>query len=412
MLPNWAINLQEKNKLRNSNLSIKKKEQEEKDKFTDDSNYSLKKINEKMNNLLKRSIINFYIKKQEQNSLQIEDLQILYNSIMENSVEFKNESWINYESFSKARESLPLKLKRFLKPSYFLRFKQNKKGEIESANLLVVIMYMITFENNRIKLMKFDSEGNHRLNEIELRKFLLYEANTIGSLQEIPQPIKPLYLSIITKKIYFVLKKTHNKEIDIDEFAMSDVLEEFSNLKNAAKLSANEEKKNWFSIKSVMSIIQDFARISDNEDKLTKEQFERLGGVTNTFVDLLFQELPTNRMTFDNFIDYVLASTYLSTNCIASLKYFWKVFDIKKNGKFDMFSLRFFFQEISQDLEKMKAKPINIDWIRDEIFDMINPKNRTYITFNDIVDSKRGDNFFRILMNTEEFVEWEERESN
>lgn len=66
---------------------------------------------------------------------------------------------------------------------------------------------------------------------------------------------------------------------------------------------------------------------------------------------------------------------------------------------------------IQEQIEAHRAEPVNFDDVKDEIFDMIKPKDPTKITLKDIVESGQGDTMVSILIEFHKFWAYENREA-
>lgn len=69
------------------------------------------------------------------------------------------------------------------------------------------------------------------------------------------------------------------------------------------------------------------------------------------------------------------------------------------------------FQGIQEQILAHRAEPVNFDDVKDEIFDMIKPKNSTRITLKDLIDSGQGDTMVSILIEFHKFWAYENREA-
>lgn len=71
----------------------------------------------------------------------------------------------------------------------------------------------------------------------------------------------------------------------------------------------------------------------------------------------------------------------------------------------------FFFKGIQEQIEAHRAEPVNFDDVKDEIFDMIKPKDPTKITLQDIINSGQGETMVSILIEFHKFWAYENREA-
>ncbi len=77
-------------------------------------------------------------------------------------------------------------------------------------------------------------------------------------------------------------------------------------------------------------------------------------------------------MDYKTFLDFVLAME--NKNTTQSIEYFWRLVDIKHNGRLDAGVIRYFFNAIIRCLEQRELdKGIKQEDVTDEIFDMVRP---------------------------------------
>ncbi|KAK2104088.1 Serine/threonine-protein phosphatase 2A regulatory subunit B'' subunit gamma [Saguinus oedipus] len=141
----------------------------------------------------------------------------------------------------------------------------------------------------------------------------------------------------------------------------------------------------------------------DHNGMLSKEELSRYGTatMTNVFLDRVFQECLTydgemrksEAATMDEdyktYLDFVLALENRKEP--AALQYIFKLLDIENKGYLNVFSLNYFF--------------------RDEIFDMVKPKDPLKISLQDLINSNQGDTVTTILIDLNGFWTYENREA-
>ncbi|EPY79772.1 serine/threonine-protein phosphatase 2A regulatory subunit B subunit gamma [Camelus ferus] len=131
----------------------------------------------------------------------------------------------------------------------------------------------------------------------------------------------------------------------------------------------------------------------DHNGMLSKEELSRYGTatMTNVFLDRVFQECLTydGEMDYKTYLDFVLALENRKEP--AALQYIFKLLDIENKGYLNVFSLNYFF--------------------RDEIFDMVKPKDPLKISLQDLINSNQGDTVTTILIDLNGFWTYENREA-
>lgn len=74
-------------------------------------------------------------------------------------------------------------------------------------------------------------------------------------------------------------------------------------------------------------------------------------GLTNIFIDRIFEEYQTfeGEMDYKTFLDFVLAMENKKTP--QAIQYFWRVLDVYNKGAIDTFVINMFFRAVIQLLE-------------------------------------------------------------
>lgn len=135
-------------------------------------------------------------------------------------------------------------------------------------------------------------------------------------------------------------------------------------------------------------------------------------------------------MDYKTYLDFVLALENRQEP--QSLQYLFRILDFDHQGYLTSFTLNYFFkvkmnkslenehsyfdgasifQGIQEQIEAHRAEPVNFDDVKDEIFDMIKPKDPTKITLRDIIDSGQGETMVSILIEFHKFWAYENREA-
>ncbi|ERE72541.1 serine/threonine-protein phosphatase 2A regulatory subunit B'' subunit gamma [Cricetulus griseus] len=160
------------------------------------------------------------------------------------------------------------------------------------------------------------------------------------------------------------------------------------------ELSKESQETNWFSAPSALRVYGQYLNLDkDHNGMLSKEELSRYGTatMTNVFLDRVFQECLTydGEMDYKTYLDFVLALENRKEP--AALQYIFKLLDIENKGYLNVFSLNYFF--------------------RDEIFDMVKPKDPLKISLQDLINSNQGDTVTTILIDLNGFWTYENREA-
>lgn len=145
---------------------------------------------------------------------------------------------------------------------------------------------------------------------------------------------------------------------------------------------------------------------------LSKEELSRYGTATLTsvFLDRVFQECLTyeGEMDYKTYLDFVLALENRKEP--AALQYIFKLLDMENQGHLNVFSLNYFFRAIQEQIKLHGQEPVSFQDVKDEIFDMVKPKDPYKITLQDLVNSCQGDTVVSILIDLNGFWTYENRE--
>ena len=76
-----------------------------------------------------------------------------------------------------------------------------------------------------------------------------------------------------------------------------------------------------------------------------------------------------------------------------------------------MFSLNYFFRDIIKQMERLHQDPVKFEDVKDEIFDMVRPKDPLRITLQDLVACGQGETVVSILIDLNGFWTYENREN-
>lgn len=129
------------------------------------------------------------------------------------------------------------------------------------------------------------------------------------------------------------------------------------------------------------------------------------------FLDRVFSECHTydGEMDYKTYLDFVLALE--NRQDPQSLHYLFRILDFEHNGYLTSFTLNYFFKGIQEQILAHRAEKVNFEDVKDEIFDMIKPKNPLRITLKDLINSGQGETMVSILIEFHKFWAYENREA-
>ncbi|XP_010788026.1 serine/threonine-protein phosphatase 2A regulatory subunit B'' subunit gamma [Notothenia coriiceps] len=179
------------------------------------------------------------------------------------------------------------------------------------------------------------------------------------------------------------------------------------------ELSKESQESNWFSAPSALRVYGQYLNLDkDHNGMLSKEELSRYGTATLTsvFLDRVFQECLTydGEMDYKTYLDFVLALENRKEP--AALQYIFKLLDMENRGYLNVFSLNFFFRAIQEQMKLHGQEQVTFQDVKDEIYDMVKPKDPYKITLQDLVNSCQGDTVTSILIDLNGFWTYENRE--
>lgn len=108
------------------------------------------------------------------------------------------------------------------------------------------------------------------------------------------------------------------------------------------------------------------------------------------------------------YVEFILAIENLKEN--AAIRWIFRCLDINDNGKLDSQTMSYFYRGIYENTEPLGIAE-SFENIRDEIFDMVKPKNPEYITLEDLLNSENGETVVTLLIDIKGFYHFENRYS-
>lgn len=176
-----------------------------------------------------------------------------------------------------------------------------------------------------------------------------------------------------------------------------------------------ELMQNWFSSQNAQRVYEAYLRLdTDQNGLLTKKELSMFQwGITDLFIDRIFEEYQTfeGEMDYKTFLDFVLAME--NKKSPQALAYFWKILDIYGKGAIDSFVINMFFKRVLDKLSEKDPdaeKNFQVEDIKDEIFDMAKPETPMAITLEDLINCGQGDVIVSILIDAKAFFDYDQRE--
>ena len=338
------------------------------------------------------------------------DLQELWACLKEHISPPKDSTErINYKDFKIVAEKNPI-FSEYFRPSVFLQFDKDKYGRIELLSFFHYVFRKINCEENKINLSISDFCCEGFLIDKDLENYIKKVIVNFPFYSEISEEIKEYYLLVAQRKFFFFLDPKRTGKIFINDIVISNVLSEFLDLEKVT--NKKEMEYNWFSLYNFSRIYRKYVLLDKDKNGLLskKELIKYSPGLTSIFIDRIFEEYQKydNAIDFKQFIDFVLAMENKKEP--ASIQYIWRAIDVYHNNKIDTFVINMFFKGVIKKLMNRDKGEYRIDDIKDEIWDMIHPKNQHYITLQDVLNSKYSDTVLSLLIDAKAFYQHDQKE--
>ncbi|KAL1501513.1 hypothetical protein ABEB36_006820 [Hypothenemus hampei] len=353
------------------------------------------------------------LKRKSQSLLDREELNNLWVQLDNNQT--SEEHLITYADFQRVAQMASSKVKSYLKPSVFAKLQQgDHQGKISTISLFNYVMRKGWLDQTRIGLSVYDNTGQGYLTEKELENYITELLPTLCQLDGLEKSFHSFYLCTAVRKFLFFLDPIRANRVKILDILACSFLDDLLELRDE-DLSKEMQEQNWFSAPSALRIYGHYLNLDrDHNGMLSKTELASYGSgtLTKPFLDRVFQTCLTygGEMDYKTYLDLVLALENRSEP--QALAYLFKILDIKECGYLDSFTLNYFIRAIQ---DQMKAhgseEPVSFNDLKDELYDMVRPKDPEKITLNDLLECGQGDTFVGILIEFHSFWAYENREA-
>uniref|UniRef100_A0A4W3GKA7 Serine/threonine-protein phosphatase 2A regulatory subunit B'' subunit gamma n=1 Tax=Callorhinchus milii TaxID=7868 RepID=A0A4W3GKA7_CALMI len=285
-------------------------------------------------------------------------------------------------------------------------------GRISIMQFFNYVMRKVWLHQTRIGLSLYDVAGQGYLRESDLENYILELIPTLPQLDGLEKSFYSFYVCTAVRKFFFFLDPLRTGKIKIQDILACSFLDDLLELRDE-ELSKESQESNWFSAPSALRVYGQYLNLDkDHNGMLSKEELSRYGTgtLTSVFLDRVFQECLTydGEMDYKTYLDFVLALENRKEP--AALQYIFKLLDMENKGYLNVFSLNFFFRAIQEQMKLHGQEAVSFQDVKDEIFDMVKPKDPYKITLPDLINSGQGDTVSSILIDLNGFWTYENRE--
>jgi serine/threonine-protein phosphatase 2A regulatory subunit B'' len=354
--------------------------------------------------------------------------------------DFSDSGLMNYEQYFYAASALvdegiltQAQAQEYLSPHTFLMFATDAMGAAPVSLIASYVRQKSCLTANRIALSVHDVDGDGYLTEQDLEAYVNDCILMIPGVASLPESFFPFYACAASRKFLFFLDAQKRGRVSITDILASPVLAEFLTVQlnnpirellmmdppstvtamNSATGLA-KPRENWFGREVSVRVYSTFLDLDhDANGLLSKEELGAWnhGSLTAAFVDRVFACSQTydGQLDYKAFLDFVLAQTYKTET--ASLGYHFRLLDVQHTGQLTAFAINYFFRDMVKKLQDSGQEPPAVEDVKDEIFDMVKPRNPLAITLDDLIASKVGHTVVSILSDLQGFWTYENRES-
>ncbi|KAJ8934108.1 hypothetical protein NQ314_013566 [Rhamnusium bicolor] len=306
------------------------------------------------------------------------------------------------------------KVKPYFTPIVFARLQQgDRQGRVSIMSLFNYVMRKVWLDQTRIGLSLYDATGQGYLTEGDLENYITELLPTLPQLEGLEKSFHSFYVCTAVRKFIFFLDVVRAGRVRILDVLACSFLDDLLELRDE-ELSKEIQEQNWFSAPSALRIYGHYLNLDrDHNGMLSKSELAGYGSgtLTKPFLDRVFQTCLTygGEMDYKTYLDLVLALENRSEP--QALAFLFRILDVKNCGYLDSFTLNYYFRAIQDQMKAHGAEPVSFQDVKDELFDMVRPKDPEKITLADLLACGQGDTFVSILIEFHGFWAYENREA-
>ncbi|XP_051863023.1 serine/threonine-protein phosphatase 2A regulatory subunit B'' subunit gamma-like isoform X1 [Drosophila albomicans] len=370
---------------------------------------------DRLRNLLRKETHSVFLQRQADEQLDDEELQKLWQHLKQHITEItaRKLELINYNDYCKLQTVVGEKCRNYLTTRLFayLLSESPYLGFVEIVTIYNYAVRKVWTTKCRIGLSFYDEVGQGYLREFDLENYLMDLIPTLPQICDSMQPaFQKFYVCTVIKRFFFFLDRLRTGRIRIRDMLTSGMINELMELRKVVKEGEEGSTTNHFSMPSVLGIYDSYLNLdSDRNGLLSKQELASFGSGTlsSAFLDRVFEESHTydGEMDYKSFIDFSLALDNRQTP--QGLHYLFRMLDVQNAGFLTAQTLCHFFKGIQEQLAAYSDEAVNFEDIKNEIFDMVKPKESTKITLQDLHNCGQGETVVSILIEFHKFWAYE-----
>lgn len=325
-----------------------------------------------------------------------------------------DEQMINYTDYQKVVELAGPKIKPYFTANVFARLQQgDPQGRVSIMSLFNYAMRKVWLQQTRVGLSLYDASGQGYLREADLENYISELLPTLPQLEGLETSFHNFYVCTAVRKFLFFLDSPRAGRVRILDILACSFLDELLELRDE-DLSKELQEQNWFSAPSTFRVYGHYLNLDrDHNGMLSQAELAGYGSgtLTQPFLERVFQTCLTygGEMDYKTYLDLVLALENRSEP--QSLAFLFRILDLQGKGYLDAFTLNYFFRAIQEQMRLHGAEPVSFQDVKDELFDMVRPKDPEKITLADLLACGQGETFVSILIEFHGFWAYENREA-
>lgn len=337
---------------------------------------------------------------------------------------------LSYEGFQQLRlERVPKNMQKYFTPSLFLMLTRSEQGNIVTEDLLRFIQRSMDVESTLLQLLRFAKDGlmpGGFITEQELERYLFQSIPEISGFERMPSSFHPYYVFTSGRRFFFFLDPKRTHRLNIKKLGHSTVMEELLYMKRLSQVhrdmspTQQQVSTNWFSGENAMKLYSLFVGLDkDKNGVLSVDEMMQFGGtpeepaqLTRVALEKIFEVNITFspvEMDYKAFLDLCLALENKAT--VESMSYFWRTIDIEKCGRLTPTAIAYFYRGIYESLRSVNYDAPNPANIQVEVYDILGCNDPRGPTFDELCKSGQGHVVLSMLLDTNSFWCYDNRES-